>query len=154
MIEWISVKESLPNHGERVLIYNGGVDVAKFKRGISEEEREKMRNGELPDYEEEGWCLSAGYTMHKRSSVITAYDEGGNNLVPYGWDVGATVLFGQNVSHWAYFNTPEQYKTQRIKDLEQELNDLYRKMEADKFFKEKLLPNLGVGYIRKKEEQQ
>ena len=41
MIEWISVKDKLPENNQRVLIWNGGVDVAIFKRGISEVEREK-----------------------------------------------------------------------------------------------------------------
>ena len=108
MIEWICVKDKLPDNNQRVLIWNGGVDVATFKRGISEEERELMKQGKLKDWEEEGWCLSAGYTMHKRSSVIKGYDEWGNNLVPYGWDVGMTVLFGQNVSYWAYINAPKE----------------------------------------------
>ena len=67
MIEWICVKDKLPDNNQRVLIWNGGVDVATFKRGISEEERELMKQGKLKDWEEEGWCLSAGYTMHKRS---------------------------------------------------------------------------------------
>ena len=107
MIDWISVKEKLPENNQRVLIWNGGVDVATFKRGISEEERELMKQGKLEDCKEGGWCLSVGYTMHKRSSVIKGYDEWGNNLVPYGWDVGITVLFGQDISYWAYINAPK-----------------------------------------------
>lgn len=108
MIEWISVKDKLPENNQRVLIWNGGVDVATFKRGISEVEREKMKAGEIPDWEEEGWCGTMGYMKHKRSSIHKAYDEWANNLVPYGWDVVGTVLFGQNVSHWAYINSPKK----------------------------------------------
>lgn len=107
MIEWISVKEKLPEKNERVLIWNGGVDVATFKRGISEQERELMKQGKLEDWEEEGWCASMGYMTHKRSSIRKPYDVWANNLVPYGWDVEGTVLFGQNVSHWAYINSPK-----------------------------------------------
>lgn len=103
-IDWISVKEKLPENNQRVLIWNGGVDVATFKRGISEEERELMKQGKLKDWEENGECLTIGYTMHNRSSIIKRYDEWGNNLVPYGWDVEGTVLFGQDISHWAYIN--------------------------------------------------
>lgn len=58
MIDWISVKEKLPEHNQRVLIWNGGVDVATFKHGISEEERELMKQGKLEDWEEKGWCAS------------------------------------------------------------------------------------------------
>ena len=131
MIEWISVKEFLPKHGDRVLIWNGGVDVATFKKGISSEEREKMKAGELEDYEEEGWCGTLGYFKIKRSEAIKAYDEWGNNAVPYGWDVGGTVLFGQNISHWAHYNTPEQYKEYRIKELQQEIELQRRTMQFD-----------------------
>ena len=108
MIEWISVKDKLPENNQRVLIWNGDADVATFKRGISEEERELMKSGELDDWEEEGWCASMGYIRNKRSSVIKAYDQWGNNLLPYGWDVGVTVLFGQDVSYWAEINSPKE----------------------------------------------
>lgn len=107
MIDWISVKEKLPENNQRVLIWNGGVDVATFKRGISEEERELMKQGKLEDWEEEGWCATMGYMKHKRSSIRKPYDVWANNLVPYGWEVIGTVLFGQNISHWAYINSPK-----------------------------------------------
>lgn len=112
MIEWISVKDKLPENNQRVLIWNGGVDVATFKRGISEVEREKMKAGEIPDWEEEGWCGTMGYITHKRSSIHKAYDEWANNLLPYGWDVGFSVLFGQNVDYWADINCPKQLEVE------------------------------------------
>lgn len=108
MIEWISVKDKLPENNQRVLIWNGGVDVATFKHGISIEEREQMKNGELPDPEDLYWCGTMGYVKHKRSSIHKAYDEWANNLLPYGWDVGFSVLFGQNVNYWADINCPKQ----------------------------------------------
>ena len=108
MIEWISIKDKLPENNQRVLIWSGGVDVATFKRGISEVEREKMKAGEIPDWDEEGWCGTMGYITNKRSSIHKAYDEWANNLRPYGWDVGFSVLFGQNVDYWAHINCPEQ----------------------------------------------
>ena len=107
MIDWISVKEKLPENNQRVLIWNGGADVATFKRGISEEERELMKQGKFEDWEEEGWCATIGYMKHKRSDIRKSYDVWANNLVPYGWDVGVTVLFGQNISYWAYINAPK-----------------------------------------------
>lgn len=131
MIEWISVDELLPYLDERVLIWNGGVDVATFRKGITEEEREKMKRGELIDYEEEGWCATLGYTNFKRSSIRKPYDEWANNLVPYGWDVGTVVLNGQKVTHWAYFNTPEQYKEYRINQLTRESEMIRRTIEFD-----------------------
>lgn len=112
MIEWICVKDKLPENNQRVLIWNGGVDVATFKRGISEEERELMKQGKLEDWKEEGWCLSAGYTMNKRSTIYKAYDEWANNLLPYGWDVGFSVLFGQSVNYWAYINCPKHLEVE------------------------------------------
>ena len=112
MIEWISVKDKLPENNQRVLIWNGGVDVATFKRGISEVEREKMKAGEIPDWEEEGRCGTMGYITLKRSSIYKAYDEWANNLPPYGWDVGFSVLFGQNVDYWANVNCPKQLEVE------------------------------------------
>lgn len=130
MIEWFSTKDILPKHGQRVLIYNGGVDVATFKQGISEE-RAKMIAGEVEDYEEEGWCVTMGHMMLKRSSIRKAYDEGGNNIVPYGWDIDGTVLFGHRVTHWAPLNTPGQYKEERIRELTKETEILRRSMAFD-----------------------
>lgn len=112
MIDWISVKDKLPENNQRVLIWNGGADVATFKRGIGEEEREKMKKGEIPDWEEEGWCGTMGYITRKRSVIYKSYDEWANNLVSYGWDVGQTVLFGQNVDYWAYINAPKKLEVE------------------------------------------
>lgn len=149
MIEWISVNEMLPEHGERVLIWNGGVDVATFKKGITEEEREKMKSGQLEDLSEEIWCAMLGYVEHKRSDIRKPYDMWANNLVAYGWDVGGTVLFGQNVTHWAKYNTPEEYKQQRIKDLQHKIDVLHYQMKCDEF-RDEMLPATNVGYIHRK----
>lgn len=101
-MEWISVKERLPDDGQVVLIYDGEVEVARFKRGISMEERDKMKRGELSDPAHTVWSLSTGHHEVKRSESISPSDEWGNNKVPYSWEArsGPMQWFGQDVSHW------------------------------------------------------
>lgn len=108
MGEWIKVSERLPEDNEVVLIWVGGVQVARFLKGITEEERQKMKNGELPNPKSEYWCASAGYTWIERSSIYKSCDVQGNNLVPYSWeaDGGAMQWFGQKVSHWQKLPSP------------------------------------------------
>ena len=101
-MDWINVNEKLPNDNEKVLIWNGSVEVARFVKGITEEERRKMENGELPNPKSEYWCQSNGYTLIERSKVRKSCDVWANNLVPYCWEVngGASQIFGQNISYW------------------------------------------------------
>ena len=100
--EWIPVTERLPEDGEAVLIWSGGCHVATFEKGITEEERRQMKNGELPDPEETGWTLSTGYFTTKRSGTYTRADVFGNNKVPYCWNGVNSPMnwFGQDVTHW------------------------------------------------------
>lgn len=102
MAEWISVNDELPEDGEAVLIWVGKVQVARIYKGITEQEREKMKNGELPNPSETVWSLSTGYVSMKRSETYRKCDVFGNNLVPYCWESisGPMEWFGQNVSHW------------------------------------------------------
>ncbi len=93
----ISVKDKLPEQNQYVLIHltisNWGDDddpagkrywrVAKFKKGISEEERER-----LPDND-------------RRKREYHSEDAYGNNKVPYLWDeFGPNSHFGQDVDYW------------------------------------------------------
>ena len=95
-MNWISVKDRLPDNNTYVLIHcdvdnwfdsddQRGVKfrVAKFVRGLSVAEREK-----LPD-------------NHSRKKTIKGSDEHGNNLLPYCWyQFGPGSLFGQDVDYW------------------------------------------------------
>lgn len=98
---WIPVTERLPEEGVYVLVYDGGIDVAKIEMGLSEETRERMKKGEHPDPIETGWCAT-GIVHYHRSEVYRECDEWGNNEAPYCWRVYANpaTLFGQNVKYW------------------------------------------------------
>lgn len=100
--EWISVDERLPKEGEYVIVWVGSVQVARIEKGITEEERQKMKNGEVEDRIEYGWSRSTGCIPLKRSNLYKACDVHGNNHVPYCWKAngGPMEWFGQNVTHW------------------------------------------------------
>ena len=100
--EWISVKDRLPEEKEYVMIWCGECQIARIEKGISKEQREAMKRGELDDPCESGWALSTGYFTLKRSQAYKACDEQGNNSVPYCWypNGGPMSWFGQNVTHW------------------------------------------------------
>lgn len=100
---WISVKSRLPEEDEYVLIWvDGDCQVARIEKGISIADREKMKNGELPDPCETVWNRSDGYHEVRRSKLYCGADEHGNNLVPYRWKAngGPMEWFGQEVTHW------------------------------------------------------
>lgn len=100
---WIPVTDNnLPNEGEEVLVYDGCYRVAKIKKGISVDDRERMKRGEIPDPEEWGWNVAEGYFRVRRSEAYKACDEQGNNEKPYCWQVdnGHGTLFGQDVKYW------------------------------------------------------
>ena len=67
--EWISVDERLPEEGKYVIVWVGSVQVAKIEKGITEEERQKMKNGEVEDRIEYGWSQSTGYMPLKRCDL-------------------------------------------------------------------------------------
>lgn len=103
MSQWISVKDKLPEENEYVLILMGSeIEVARIEKGISEEERAKMKSGELPDKEEFGYIPGRPVFAIKRSDSIKGCDQWGNNTVPYKWYArsGPMQWWGQNVTHW------------------------------------------------------
>ena len=106
--EWISVDDRLPEENEYVMIWCGECQIARIEKGISEEQRNAMKRGELDDPCETGWTLSSGYFTLKRSQSYKACDEQGNNRVPYCWyaNGGPMKWFGQEVTHWAYLPQP------------------------------------------------
>ncbi len=108
---WISVDNQLPNDGDYVLIYAGNYrqsqkyDIVRFEKGISLEEREKMKSGELPFEMQSGVHYDGSwdkpiYTKSERWKVITSSDEHGNNQKPYSWSNPPMRYFGQDVTHW------------------------------------------------------
>lgn len=112
---WIPCEERLPEDGECVLAWAGGsVDVVRFEMGISQETREKMKKGEIPDPIKYVWCLADGYTPQKRSNAYYRSDEDGNNQKPYCWVHAPMEYFGQDVKAW--MPLPEQYKGERKDD--------------------------------------
>ena len=88
---WIPCSVDLPNEGEWVLAkINDGQpesphrDVVRILKGITEEEREQLRQ--------------AG---DRRAIVYYPCDEHDNNLVPYSWKTfGPAHYFGQEVIEW------------------------------------------------------
>lgn len=116
-MRWISVEEALPEDGKYVLIHltkdnwhdstdNFGVycKVAKICRGISKEDREKMKRGEMEDEESIGWTYPNDIptkNVSKRSSVYMIGDESDNNHKPYSWkEFGICSFWGQEVDYW------------------------------------------------------
>lgn len=110
--EWISVEERLPEENVYVLIaVENSIQVARIIKGISEEKREKMKNGELPDSEETCFAADKIITL-RRSQLYRSGDVWGNNLVPYYWKAngGPMEWFGQNITHWMPLPEPPKMK--------------------------------------------
>ena len=110
MPKWIPVTEALPKEGESVIVCSqyGAICIVELVKGISEETRKKMKNGEIDDPCEKLWCLSDGYTMSKRSDLYKEGDEFGNNQKDYAWRYGPYHYSGQKFIAW--MPLPEPYK--------------------------------------------
>ena len=100
--KWIPVTEALPKEGESVIICSqyGKICIVDLVKGISEETRKKMKNGEIDDPCENIWCLSDGYTISKRSDLYKEGDEFGNNQKDYAWRNGPYHYSGQDFIAW------------------------------------------------------
>lgn len=117
--EWISVSDKLPEEKEYVLIaMHDMIEVARIEKGISQEERRKMKSGEIPDAEEFGYEPGKPPFVVKRSDSIKAADQEGNNLVPYIWRArsGPMEWFGQYVTHWMSLPEPPKKGKEELKD--------------------------------------
>jgi hypothetical protein len=108
--QWIPVTEALPEEGESVIVCSryGAICIVSLVKGISEETRKKMKNGEIDDPCEQLWCLSEGYTMSKRSDLYKEGDEFGNNQKDYAWKNGPYHYSGQDFIAW--MPLPEPYQ--------------------------------------------
>lgn len=107
---WIPVTEALPIDGSLVIACSpyGGITIVNFRKGISQEDRTKMKNGEIDDPSEETWCLSEGYSKSKRSDLFKEEDEWGNNQKAYAWGYGPYHYSGQSFVAW--MPLPEPYR--------------------------------------------
>ena len=107
---WIPVTEALPEEGESVIVCSqyGAICIVELVKGISEETRKKMKNGEIDDPCEKLWCLSDGYTMSKRSDLYKEGDEFGNNQKDYAWRNGPYHYSGQEFIAW--MPLPEKWR--------------------------------------------
>ena len=99
---WISINNCLPADGELVLTWFGGYAVAKFEKGITQEQRAAMKSGETEDPIEEVYSQNTGYIYVPRSDIYRESDVCFNNQVPFCWTLlNGSFLRGQDVSHWA-----------------------------------------------------
>lgn len=101
VMHWISVDDDLPKDGQAVIVrYNE--DNCRIKHTLSD-------GSESINWRWETAIFRKGRTSNeiKLYGIIRFFDEDGNNLVPYGWElVGPGNLFGQEVSHWAAICDP------------------------------------------------
>lgn len=107
---WIRTEDRLPEAGKYVLArHNRGTwfdsddqsnvncVIVKLEYGISQEQRRKMKAGELPD---EIIKYPDG-RISRRSNIYRGEDEKGNNEKPYCWrQFGPDNFFGQTITHW------------------------------------------------------
>lgn len=107
---WICTEFELPPEGQAVLIFDGGINIGQLERGISKEEREKMRRGEIDDPTEVSYAFVDGIDReykHRRSEMYAPADEWGNNRKAYGWVAsGRGWLYGQDVRWWRPLPAP------------------------------------------------
>jgi len=98
MKEWINVKDGLPKHMEEVLaVVNGKMLVAHVVYGLSFEDREKMKNGEIPSEMVGGWCGDLmEYSESPRWKIERYGDQTnyGNPNKAYRWSPGS------DATHW------------------------------------------------------
>lgn len=113
-MSWIKTEDELPEPGKYVLArHNRGTwfdsqdqdnvncVVVKLVRGLSKEDREKIKLGLLPEQYYDAYDSLSGHHKAKRSNSFSGDDEDGNNLKPYGWhEFGPDHFFGQEITHW------------------------------------------------------
>lgn len=100
--KWIPVTEALPEDGRSVIVSSryGSICIATLVKGISQETRRKMENGEIDNPDVKGWCLADGWTTSKRSNIYREGDEWGNNSKDYAWQNGPYHFSGQEFIAW------------------------------------------------------
>ena len=100
--KWIPCSEALPEDRRSVIVSSrsGSIYIATLVKGISQETRRKMKNGEINNLDVEGWCLADGWTTSKRSNIFQEGDEWGNNSKDYAWRDGPYHYSGQEILAW------------------------------------------------------
>jgi len=100
---WNKTEDKLPEEGKYVIAkHNRGTwcsddpnvntVVVCLRKGITEEERAKMKSGEIED---------PYYNGATRSKYYTGADEHGNNQRGYNWEqFGPDSFLGQTITHW------------------------------------------------------
>lgn len=117
-MDWTSTKDELPEEGKYVLArHNRGTwhdsadqdnvncVVVKLVKGISIEQRELMKKGELKfktvKIVDASGIFAGSSRDIPRYNITRPEDENGNNLVPYKWETfGPDSFFGQVITHW------------------------------------------------------
>jgi hypothetical protein len=113
MSQWISTDDRLPKPNTYVLGYHNrgtwhdsddqkhvNFVIVKYTPGLSAADREKMKEGLVPDPREGGYL---------RSKTHKTGDEGGNNRKPYAWNTfGPGSFFGQEITHWMPLPEPPE----------------------------------------------
>lgn len=118
-MDWIKTEDLLPEEGKYILgrhnrgIWHDSTDqknvncvVVKLVKGISEKEREDMKNGIIPSKKEIGIKYDGDwnkpiYETSERWNIYKQEDERANNIVPYCWVIlGPGHFFGQEITHW------------------------------------------------------
>jgi len=109
-MDWIDPTVELPSEGEHVLIHlkKGGYHTASLRRGISLEDRRKMKSGEIKDVVIfEDWSTPENPFIYtnpvNRSSLRILGDEDERNTVPYIWLDLPCRYYGQDVDYWMRF---------------------------------------------------
>lgn len=141
MSNWISVNDRLPDENEMVIICldNNKITIAEIKMGITKEERELMKCGEIKSPIEE-WCRfpeggEVETNLTPRHESFYFYDETENNSVPYGWisEYGLEKWHGQDVKYWQPLPRIPEYTQEELKEfelkakLEEKKNEEFRK---------------------------
>lgn len=110
-MEWINVETKLPDNGEYVLCYfekapwiskdiRYKLCVARFRRGITLDERKRMEMGMDDDPYEVYTNAIDGRHKIKRSKVYHAEDEQESNSAGYLWDIHGNTYPAYYVTMW------------------------------------------------------
>ena len=92
--KYVLARNNRSNHYEKDDPENVNCVVVKLKKGLSEEDRFKMKIGEFPD-------IFNDIIKKKRSEIYYSEDEWGNNLLPYNWvSFGGDSFFAQEIVCW------------------------------------------------------
>ena len=110
-MEWINIKDELPNNKEIVLCYfekapwiskdiRYKLRMAEFRKGMTLEERENLLTGLVEDTDVVYRNTIDGIYTTKRSRVWSAEDEQDNNPHGYIWNIHGNTYLAAYVTMW------------------------------------------------------